>query len=923
MKQIQFFIIIILGLLLSGVAGSSETQWKKGEHFSKVVGLNNMRFTNRARCALDSKKPTQSAFVMVTNIDAARSLYRLAKATNQDSSTVVKKGIRRFRYSVVQLLELIHRRLMNRELPLLSSNSTENHVPRKYKKLMESCRSDEYCDELDQYIQKIWKISSNDSLNNIEKVLKYYDVDNYHSKESFLDPKDFEDKKVNTKLSCHYLKKFSPLQAHLYGTKPNKKAMTQIAEAAYKSDEMLARCDDFDSQENLKVAGYQIEFTGLKDKKWNEQGFDYWNSLKLYFSWAWRNAPEMEQIAFPFGEVFPAIAIEEAVMLVPNGCKSITVPECDGDYLALNAMREFAKKDMRKKKITLDVLSELPEGPQQDLLDDTFTDVNNDILDLVKQPDASAWINNFQTNLSGTRSLMKNKLIKAVTFLDIAKANLNKKKLIKKLNQQFSIFKTAEGRSSVENTDLKNELFYLCAEFNFSHHKDFSFLRGNLDILSKTTLIDGITKGLSKNSTKAYFEYYTEIAEAITTQCSSLEQREIWNDEFELEKQGYSSWYIEKIYEDKYKSTLEIKAKEYLAIAKPELAYGQYSESKDFNDVLCASPAHCARKVLGSIVDLFSTSQYANTFYSLDQALKSPALFNPYAERTSCKIYDPWYKSRAIIFNLFADLGQAALSLTTPGAIYSSFNLKPGRVVSFRQLVEEGKIEYDTRMDSGGVQASLVADFGPLLGVPCAISYMPTSNPYNTYRFAGISAAACTSSSDNDLVVRNASDYDDNQTTNRSGCASCALNFESVATSATRLAPTVGTTFFLVKAIIRLYKGLKDPFNIPRSWEANPNYVLDSYKKFGEIPKKCVRSLRKGKMCLRNDCEENVLKALYDKADVSVKSFRQDNGNAYLKVHNCEEEIVVDVTNSPFGDSCRVKKIVIPESCKHLIKGKK
>ncbi len=917
MTNVRNFIYLAICLLLIGVVGASEGDWKKGDHFSSVVGLNNMRFSNRARCALDSEKPTNSAFIMVNNTDAARSLYRLAKATGKKPNDVVKLGIQVYRYSVVQLLDLIHSKLMNRELPFLSGDSTKNHVPSRYKKLMETCKSDEYCDDLDLYIDKIWKISSNTSMNNIQKVIKFYDVDNFHSKESYLDPKDFEDDEVSTELTCHYLKKFSPLQAHLYGTKPNKEAMTAIAEAAHKSKDYLASCNDFDSQENLKVAGYQLEFSGLRSKKWDTQGFDYWNSLKLYFSWAWRNAPEMEKIAYPFGKVLPAIAIEESVMLVPNGCKSITVPKCDGDYLALNAIREFAKKDMRKKKITLDVLSELPEGPGQDILNDTFTDVNNDILDLAEQPDASAWLENFQSNLSGTRSLMKNKLIKAVTFLDIASTHLKKEKLLEKIKKQFSVLNTESGRNNPQNMALKNELFYACAEFNFSHHKDFSFLRGNLDILAKTTLVDGITKGLSKKSTETYFSYYKEIAEAIVGHCSELEQREIWNDEFELAKEGYSPWYIEKIYEDKYKSTMDITALQYLTKNKPELAYGQYKETSDKNDVLCSSPTHCARKVLSSIVDLYSTSQYANTFYSLNQAIKSPNLFNPYAERTACKVYDPWYKSRAILFNLFADLGQAALSLTTPGAIYSSFNLKPGRVVSFRQLVSEGKIEYDTNMDRGGVQASLVADFGPMLGVPCSISYMPTSNPYNTYRFAGISASACTASSDNDMVVRNASDYDDNDTNNRSGCVACALNFETVAGAATRFAPTVGSTFFLVKALVRLYRGLKDPFNIPRSWEANPNYVLDSYKKFGEIPKKCVRSLRKGKMCLKSKTEESILKKLYAVANVSVKGIKIDGKRALVSVHNCDQPIKLRI--SVLGNA---KDIKIPAACSEQLRKK-
>ena len=55
---------------------------------------------------------------------------------------------------------------------------------------------------------------------------------------------------------------------------------------------------------------------------------------------------------------------------------------------------------------------------------------------------------------------------------------------------------------------------------------------------------------------------------------------------------------------------------------------------------------------------------------------------------------------------------------------------------------------------------------------------------------------------------------------------------------------------FLLKGLTELYKSLKDPHNIPRKWKSNPNYVLDTFRRFGEIPRKCVRKLRKGKACL-------------------------------------------------------------------------
>ena len=44
----------------------------------------NLNFTNRAQCALDSKKPTTSILVLLSNMDVGRSLYRLGKIRQSD-----------------------------------------------------------------------------------------------------------------------------------------------------------------------------------------------------------------------------------------------------------------------------------------------------------------------------------------------------------------------------------------------------------------------------------------------------------------------------------------------------------------------------------------------------------------------------------------------------------------------------------------------------------------------------------------------------------------------------------------------------------------------------------------------------------------------------------------------------------------------
>ncbi|WP_127717423.1 hypothetical protein [Halobacteriovorax sp. HLS] len=915
--------ILVSLLALFTILSTYSSEWMSVDQSATKFELNNMRFSNRARCALDSKVPTDSAFLLVTNVDAAKAVYRLASLRGEDTNTVTKYGIEVFRYSVVNLVKMIHEKLMNRELPLLTHDLKRDdlHIPGNYRNVMANCRNDEYCSGLDDYIAKIWKITSK-KVPAARKVVDFYTVDNFHSQDSYILDKTFEKNSFNSEMKCHYLKKFSPLQAQLYGTKPDKQALESIARAALESEKYLAECNDFDSQKNLQVAAYQLEIPNLKEKKWEDKGFDYWNSLKLYFSWAYRNAPEMQQLAAPFASVFKGVAIEDSVLIVPNGCKSITAPKCDGDFLAQQAMREFAKEDFKETALNLDIMTSVPEGPQDDLLSDPFTSVNVDELDLGGFANAEAWLANFRENFAGTRALMKKKLIKSISTLNITKSKISPNKLADLLEERFSVLLNSQTVNAQYN-ELKNDLYYLCAEFNFADHDEFSFLKGKLEILKETTLVDGLVSDISQEKTKALYDYYTVIADKVISGCYELNQKNIWNDSFTLDKTGFSPWYVQKVYENKFKSSYDQKNVEFLKTNKPLLAWKKYNDTFDYEDVICANASDCSRKILKSVIDLYSVAQYASTFWNLEQEIKTPALFNPYAERTACKVYDPWFKTKSVLFNLFTDMSQAALSVATPGVIYGRLDLKPGTVTSFNQMVTDGRISYDTRYDRSRITTSLVADFGPLLGVPCMISVTGSpDNPYDQYRFAGVSVGACNSVDDNNLNVRTASDYDDNARNVHSECISCQLNFESVVSSLTNLSAEVGPTFFLFRAVFRLYKGLKDPHNIPRSWETNPNYVSETYRRFnGSIPKSCVRSLRKGKRCLANSCESEVAEKVTDALRGNIQSIDAPrSGTAKIKLSSCSQEIKVTVNRDQNGLGCRVGRVSAPSSCKSIEK---
>lgn len=894
--------------------------------------LNDVRFTNRARCALDSEKPSDSAFVLLSNMDIARAIYRVAKNRNENSTELTKKGIQVYRQTVLGLLQLIHKKLINRELPLLVADTTSDkiHVPDNYRSVMEVCSSDDYCAELDEYIEKIWTISS-DGRPLAARQNDIFKLDNYHSKQNFIQNDVFENEERQFNYRCHYLRKFSPLEAQLFGTRPDVGVFESLARATMNKEQYIARCDDFEKQENLKVASYEIKIPNLNLSKWNEQGFDYWNSLKIYFSWAFRNSPEIQKMGAPFANLFNALAVEDALLIVPNSCKSITPPKCEAEYLNQNVIREFAKSSYKKTAMNLDILDSVPDGAQADLLSDPFTTVNTDILGLANFQSSDAWLDNFRDNFSGTRAIVKRKLLRAINHLDVVTKNVNVSKLAIKLKEKFVYSMNSSMDPKVRN-DLKNELFYVCSEYTFATNEELSFIKKKLNLLKELTLLDNVTGKIVDSKSSEFFLYFEKLSKEVNALCGSVNQNKIWDNNFSLDKSGFSSWYLDKVYDNKIQSTENDRLKAYLATNTPILSYTSYKTSKSIDDVLCANEVDCTRKTLKSIVDIYGALQYADTFFTLDQKLKSPDLFNPYAERTACRVYDPWFKTKQTMFRFFTDIAQGALATVAPGVIFAKFDLKPGKVVSFNQLVKDGKISYDTKYNKTKVQAGLTADFGNLLGVPCAVTISGGEiNPYDVVQFSGISARACTESEKNVVNVDSASDIGANEQNKKSACVVCALNFDTVSKSAATLSQAAGPQFFIIRALVGLYKGFSDSLNIPRSWEANPEYVLASFKRFGKITNSCVRSLGNGNACMANACENSILEAVLKKVNgsyVSSNTAESYRGKSTVRVSSCGEPIsiklsrvVTSSTNTmPEEENCSVNEVIVPKACQSILK---
>jgi len=113
----------------------------------------------------------------------------------------------------------------------------------------------EYCDGLDQYLQKIWAASSSKVAARFNGI-DYFGSKNFLNRASSLivDNKQFEN-------ACYYLKKSSPLESNLTRSKiPDLATLTSIAKAHQNQEEYLAACDDFSKQSNIEYGAFHMNY---------------------------------------------------------------------------------------------------------------------------------------------------------------------------------------------------------------------------------------------------------------------------------------------------------------------------------------------------------------------------------------------------------------------------------------------------------------------------------------------------------------------------------------------------------------------------------------------------------------------------------------------------------------------------------------
>ena len=824
----RFIKTLFLSLSLLSLPVLAE-RWSHSEK-DFVYTPGKMDFYNRSACAKKSLEPTRSVFLIIDNVNIAKSVYRLAKIRDLDTVATTNWGIEKFRYSLSSLIQITAAKILKGDLPLI-----------KEEKLLKECEQGN-CFGLDHYLETNWIKSGTIS-----------------------DAKQYSE--------CKVIKKFSTLNSNLTVSKPDRTLFEEMAKEIQSQGEFTTSCDNFDDLSQPEVALYQFD---LKDpKNFDEFGFDFWHSLKIYLSWAFRNSPEMKTLAEPFDYLFQSANLEEMVLFFSNGCQSIKPASCSEKDLSLDNLRYLTETTGALDWSKLESVRHVPDSSPLEQFSKPLPLLDEDILNLGEHASADEWVKNFRDNFVRTRGYNKIRLSRAVTNLSLITQNVSPGIVNEKVLKDISEL----------NPESKQQLFYLCSEFSLAGDKDLSFIRKDLWRLKDLKIFDQVLKDLTESNLESFWKHFEELSSNINSLCQNLKQRSIWDEDFQLKKEGFSPWYQELVYEKSFNFTDDVTISSE-KVSKPFLSIQK-------GNVICQDGIHCARLVLDSIMSLSAISHNLSALVPSSREVMSNNMANPYSSRMACGAYDPWAKRNTIIFDFFQDLAQTAVFGLLPTPVYVGATLDPKRVVSFDTLIKEGQVYYDPNFNTKRLKLALIADLGPLTGIPCSVSISGSRlNPFQYYMFNGISASTCKERTTTDVVVSSNSDVDSDKTY-RQACATCAINLQTVASSASIINPIFRVSFFLIKGVVRLVSNLKDPHDLARDWSVSPNLVALSYRYQGEISKSCSKKLLKGKSCLEKSCEGEVLDELTSKYVISptVSDFSCIRGKGYLEIKECDRPL--------------------------------
>ncbi|MBC7464987.1 MAG: hypothetical protein H7256_03255 [Bdellovibrio sp.] len=791
-----------------------------------------LQFSNAPQCAADMSKPTNSVFLALTFRDIAQMLKQLAPQIGQEPTSFIKEGNRLYKLKINTLAEQIIRGLDSGELAPINKNAPSE-------------------------IKRNWNALTNKaSLQTIDSI------------------------------ACYQVNDINTYYSHLFIRGINQSTLEELAKQFIAGSTRVKGCgvDAIKADADFyPVFNYDLK---IKNQKlWEQKGYDFWTSFKIYLSWAWRNVKMNDPAEGPYRAVFLAAPIEEQMVILSNGCKSISRPECSSDFLSSTELRSLFTTDRKKLDLTSSTLE----------MKDNVIDNNDDIDQKVQEQMAmkageNEWIRSFQKS-----------------YLGFTQANLDK------LNQTNVLFSSILAKKGVAQlkADLKTafadkanseNLYYMCVEARLiGQERPLSIFKFDLDFMKQqgASLNQFLKYGLTVEEMMSVYE---KLSPSLITSCGEFDKGLTSKDAVKENWLNYRPWY--KSYLSRYKIL-----KDYIDFETeqtPQLAQVTPTNLNYVNGQ-CSDSIDCTRKVIEGMVTLNKVLLHSKTFFKT--SLASAPIFNARAEKVACGLYDPWEASRLNSKKLLADVGSSLLFGWTSLPIYLDVNYLPkGQPTSINKLIENGQVKFDMGFDQKQVRKSLTLNFGSFLNVPCSINISQIAGNDNSdaqtpYLFSGLTVNACHSNKTNriDSPTGQVDSFKKTASGDSSLCGQCSINFQQAATFVT------DKSFAPLRFILRLASSLSRYYTVknddtinPRQYNINQQYLTDAYKKYHSIPEACVPLLTQGLRCQSNMCEALVVREFEQKSGLevekiemtkSMESTQDEYDMSYIKVKGCNEEI--------------------------------
>lgn len=827
----------IVGLILIVASLTSNT-------FALDFNLAPLEYNNRAACAALSNKPARSAFMLVDAFNAGKATYAESLKKNENHNAKAEEGVKLFRLMSTHLAVEIANKIMDGTLPLLPVNDEGSW--KKYFEASKGCLEQNRlltCPKMNDFLSDVW------SRSHLSK--KDADWGSLGATEN-----DFWPKQLKAKLGCRIVKKFSSFHSNINNAKPTRDVLQQIGIESQEPETFMDSCFAYDKEDkDTRFSTIQLDIAdSSSDADWDNIGFRFWHTLKLYLSWGFRYAPEYQKEFGEYKRSFSSLAFEDSIMFMPNGCRSITIPQCNDMGLASDAMRAAKYLGM-----THVAVSELPIKPIDVLFQGQAQSINNDEMGLFKAENADLWYKDFKDKLSNLRVNMVSRLNIGLTKLNIITYLLNVETLSKDLEELTKV--------DPETLD-KNEIFLACMETSLIKNQFYDDIYQEIQKISETKELDQVLQVDMIEALPKYVDYFSKLTTTMGKLCKNFEERNLLRNATPKIYNSLNNWAFGVIRPaEKYNYTNQCLTNP-KNVACPNNIDKKYITLEGKGVVVCKTALECSRIVLESMVNVVSVRRYAKAFLPLNETIQSPSLLNTYAMPLACKLYDPFaLKNRA--WKLFvADLASSVLYGATCGAF--SFNLiepKSEQVASLEAIQKDYITTYEAKMRKLPASYALDVNLGFLTGIPCSFGInnqpgMSQANytPNNYYN--GINLRYCKGKSEVishvDNTAGNASIGDiKNNTYN--ACFQCGINVRTIAASSAQAMSCFTPQAWVGKAIIagasifqsslRFFSNLHDENNIARTYEINVDQISKSMENAGVISKKCHHKLKKGFTC--------------------------------------------------------------------------